>query len=85
MNNFGASFGGPVIHNKLFVFVNYEGIRQTFSQQISGFVPYRRLSGSGGAKVARARAAYQLFPGGQHTDCRSQCQPLDHWRRQPDQ
>ena len=39
MNNFGASFGGPVIHNKLFVFVNYEGIRQTFSQQISGFVP----------------------------------------------
>lgn len=39
MNNFGASFGGPVIHNKLFVFVNYEAIRQTFSQQISGYVP----------------------------------------------
>jgi hypothetical protein len=39
MNNFGASFGGPVIHNKLFVFVNYEGIRQTFSQQLSGYVP----------------------------------------------
>ena len=39
MNNFGASFGGPVLHNKLFVFTNYEGIRQTFSQQISGYVP----------------------------------------------
>ena len=39
MNNFGASFGGPVIHNKLFVFVNYEGIRQVFSQPISGYVP----------------------------------------------
>jgi Carboxypeptidase regulatory-like domain len=39
MNNFGASFGSPVIHNKLFVFVNYEGIRQVFSQQISGYVP----------------------------------------------
>jgi len=39
MNNFGASFGGPVIHNKLFFFVNYEGIRQSFAQQISGFVP----------------------------------------------
>jgi hypothetical protein len=39
MNNFGASLGGPVIHNKLFVFVNYEGIRQTFSQQLSGYVP----------------------------------------------
>ena len=39
MNNFGASFGGAVIKNKLFVFTNYEGIRQTFSQQISGNVP----------------------------------------------
>ncbi len=39
MNNFGASLGGPIIHNKLFAFVNYEGIRQTFSQPISGFVP----------------------------------------------
>jgi hypothetical protein len=39
MNNFGASLGGPVIKNKLFVFTNYEGIRQTFSQQISGDVP----------------------------------------------
>ena len=39
MNNFGASLGGPAIHNKLFFFVNYEGIRQAFSQQISGDVP----------------------------------------------
>ncbi|HLK65756.1 MAG TPA: TonB-dependent receptor [Bryobacteraceae bacterium] len=46
MNNFGASFGGPVIHNKLFFFVNYEGIRQAFTQSLSGFVPtdaYRAL------------------------------------------
>ncbi len=33
MNNFGASLGGPAIHNKLFFFVNYEGIRQVFSQR----------------------------------------------------
>jgi hypothetical protein len=39
LNNFGASFGGPVIHNKLFFFVNYEAIRQVYSQQLSGYVP----------------------------------------------
>jgi hypothetical protein len=39
MNNFGASFAGPAIRNKLFFFVNYEGIRQSFSQSLSGYVP----------------------------------------------
>jgi hypothetical protein len=39
LNNFGASFGGPVIHNKLFFFVNYEAVRQVYFQQVSGFVP----------------------------------------------
>ena len=39
LNNFGASFSGPVIHNKLFFFVNYEAVRQVFSQPVSGFVP----------------------------------------------
>ncbi|MEI9971009.1 MAG: hypothetical protein WDO73_02590 [Ignavibacteriota bacterium] len=74
MNNFGASFGGPVIHNKLFFFVNYEGIRQTFSQQLSGFVPHRCLSRSGGAEVAGSLATDQRLPHREHPHRRPQCQ-----------
>jgi len=53
MNNFGVSFGGPVIHNKLFVFANYEAIRQAFSQSISGYVP----TGAYRAQVAQKSSA----------------------------
>jgi hypothetical protein len=31
MNQFGANFSGPIIKNKLFFFVNYEGVRQTIT------------------------------------------------------
>src|SRR5215470_10401761 len=30
-NQFGASFGGPIIHNRTFFFMNYEGFRHAMT------------------------------------------------------
>jgi len=39
MNQFGANVGGPIAKNRTFFFVGYEGIRQSLTQTITGFVP----------------------------------------------
>jgi hypothetical protein len=38
-NNFGASFGGPIIHNRTFFFVNYEGFRHAMTDTMIDTVP----------------------------------------------
>ena len=39
LNQFGTSFGGPIIKNKFFFFANYEGLRQTLGQTYINAVP----------------------------------------------
>ncbi len=39
LNQFGAQLGGPVIKDKAFFLVNYEGLRQSLGQTLIGFVP----------------------------------------------
>lgn len=41
-NNFGASFGGPIIGNKTFFFTNYEGLRRTKARTMIATVPTAR-------------------------------------------
>ena len=38
-NQFGADFNGPIFHNKLFWFVDYEGFRQTLTPTVVLTVP----------------------------------------------
>ena len=38
-NQFGGSFGGPLVRNKAFYFVTYEGLRQTIGQTQAINVP----------------------------------------------
>ncbi len=39
LNQFGASFGGPIKKDRTFFFMDYEGIRQRLDTTVIGFVP----------------------------------------------
>jgi hypothetical protein len=58
-NNFGASLGGPIRKNKLFLFANYEGYRQNLGESLVTLVPD---AASRAAAVASVEPLLNLWP-----------------------
>lgn len=54
LNQFGATVGGPIIRNKAFFFLGWEGVRERRGSQITGTVPTEALR----QKMLAANPAY---------------------------
>lgn len=61
-NQFGGSFGGPAIRNKLFFFGTYEGYRLRGFQTLSGQVPTGEFREQALRAVPAYKPLFDLFP-----------------------
>jgi Carboxypeptidase regulatory-like domain/TonB dependent receptor len=65
LNQFGASLGGPIVHDKTFFFLAYEGYRQYWGFPLSGFVPSNSLRAQVAAESPLLLPIVEAYPQGQ--------------------
>jgi outer membrane receptor protein involved in Fe transport len=58
LNQFGANLGGPIVPQRTFFFVNYEGLRQRQTQSFTRFVPSQAFRASAVPAVSELVSAY---------------------------
>ena len=65
LHQFGASFGGPVVKDKAFFYLNYEGLRQSLGETFTNFVPNTAFRAQVLAKSPGLKPILDAYPLGQ--------------------
>ncbi len=67
LNQFGGSLGGPIVRDKAFFFVAYEGYRQNLGQTLIGYVPSVAFRSQVLAKSPALAPVINAYPIGQNS------------------
>ena len=65
LNQFGGAIGGPIVRNKTFFYVTYEGIRQSLGQTLIGTVPTDAFRAQVAAESPALIPVLNAYPKGQ--------------------